>query len=103
MLVDSGATHNFAPARLIQAMHLPVMSIQTAEVTLPNGVKLASNMACKIHVELGRGVVRRLAFAVVDVELPFVLGMQFLRCNNAHIDFGSGTIQLRDKQGKVET
>ena len=90
MLVDSGATHNFAPARLVQALHLPVIARQPAEVTLPNGKKLVSDVACKIYVELRPGVVRKLTFAVVHVELPFVLGMHWLRNNNVHINFASG-------------
>ena len=62
-----------------------------------------SDVACKIHVELRPGVVRKLTFAVVHVELPFVLGMHWLRNNNVHIDFASGRMQLRDRYGKVQT
>ena len=103
MLVDSGATHNFAPARLVQALHLPVIARQPAEVTLPNGKKLVSNVACKIHVELRHGVVRKLTFAVVHVELLFILSMHWLWSNNVHIDFASRRMQLCNWYDKVQT
>ena len=38
-----------------------------------------SDVACKIHVELHPGVVHKLTFTVVHVELPFILGMHWLR------------------------
>ena len=62
-----------------------------------------SDVACKIHVELRPGVVRKLTFVVVHVELLFVLGMHWLRHNNVHINFTSGRMQLRDRYGKVQT
>ena len=58
---------------------------------------------CKIHVKLRTGVVRKLTFAVVHVELPFVLGMHWLQSNNVHIDFASRRMQLRDLYRKVQT
>ena len=103
MLIDSGASHNFAPSKLVQALHLPVVTIQTSEITLPNGSKMSSEIACKIHVELRPGVVRKITFVVADVSMPFVLGMQWLRSNNVHIDFTTGRMQLHDKNGKVQT
>ena len=62
-----------------------------------------SDVTCKIDVELRPGVMRKLTFAVVHVELPFVLGMHWLQNNNVHIDFTSGRMQLRDRYGKVQT
>ena len=62
-----------------------------------------SDVACKIHVKLRPGVLRKLTFTDVHVELPFVLGMHWLRNNNVHIDFASGRMQLRDRYGKVQT
>ena len=62
-----------------------------------------SDVACKIHVELHPGVVRKLTFAVVHVELPFVLGLHWLWSNNVHINFASGCMQLRNWYGKVQT
>ena len=103
MLLDSGASHNYAPAKLVQAMQLPVVAIQPAEVKLPNGNLIASRNACKLHVEFAPKVVRRVTFVVVDVELPFVLGMQWLRSSNVHAEFSTGRIQMRDKSGKIET
>ena len=64
---------------------------------------MASDIACKIHVELRPGVVRKITFVVADVSMPFVLGMQWLRSNNVHVDFATGRMQLRDKNGKVQT
>ena len=64
---------------------------------------MSSETACKIHVELRPGVVRKITFVVADVSMPFVLGMQWLRSNNVHIDFATGRMQLRDKNGKVQT
>ena len=64
---------------------------------------MSIKIACKIHVELRPGVVRKITFVVADVSMPFVLGMQWLRSNNVHIDFATGRMQLRDKNGKVQT
>ena len=49
-----------------------------------------SDVACKIYVKMRPGVVHKLTFVVVHVELPFVLGMHWLWNNNVHIDFASG-------------
>ena len=81
MLIDSGASHNFAPSKLVQALHLPVVTIQTSEITLPNGSKMSSEIACKIHVELHPGVVRKITFVVADVSKPFVLTHKMQNCN----------------------
>ena len=64
---------------------------------------MLSKNACKIHVELRPGVVRKITLVVADVSMPFVLGMQWLRSNNVHIDFATGMMQLRNKNGKVQT
>ena len=64
---------------------------------------MLSKIACKIHVELRHGVVRKITFIVADVSMPFVLGMQWLWKNNVHINFATGRMQLRDKNGKVQT
>ena len=53
-------------------------------------------------MEFSRKCMRRVTFAVVDVALQFVLGMSWLRSSNAHVEFSSGRIQLRDKSGLVE-
>ena len=102
MLIDSCASHNFVPSKLVQAPHLPVVIIQASKIMLPNRSKMSSKLACKVHVELCPGVVSKLTFVVADVTMPFVLGMQWLQSNNAHIDFATGTMQLRDKNGKVQ-
>ena len=64
---------------------------------------MSSEITCKIHVELRPGVVRKITFVVADVSMPFVLGMQWLRSNNVHVNFATGRMQLRDKNGKVQT
>ena len=64
---------------------------------------MSSEIVCKIHVELRPGVVRKITFVVTDVSMPFVLGMQWLRSNNVHIDLATGKMQLRNKNGKVQT
>ena len=102
-MIDSGASHNFAPSKLVQALHLPVVIIQASEVMLPNGSKMLIKIACMIHVELRPGVVRKIIFVVADVSMPFVLGMQWLWSNNVHIDFATGRMQLCDKNGKAQT
>ena len=85
MVINSGASHNYVSSNLVQALHLPVVTIQTSEITLHNGSKMLSKIACKIHVELRPGVVRKITFVVADVSMPFVLGMQWLRSNNVRV------------------
>ena len=62
-----------------------------------------SKIACKIHVELRPGVVRKLTFVVADVSMPFVLGMQWPRSSNVRIDFIMVRMQLCNMNGKVQT
>ena len=63
---------------------------------LPDGRILTSTIACKIAVELNVHVIRRCTFIVVDVTLPFVLGMAFLRKTNAVLDVAKQAVILHD-------
>lgn len=94
MLVDSGASHNFAPARLVQALQLPVVAAASEEVRLPNGAILQSKTRCKVQARIADAVTRKISFVVVDMQLPFVLGMSFLSAAGATVDFGTRTMQI---------
>lgn len=43
---------------------------------------------------LSDGIARKCTFIVVDMELPFVLGLAFLKEHDAKVDFGSDQVQL---------
>ena len=74
MLIDSGASHNFVPSKLVKTLHLHVVTIQAFKITLPYGSKMLSEIACKTHVQLHPGVACKLTFVIADVSMPFVTG-----------------------------
>ena len=77
LLIDTGAMNCFALTGLVYALQLPVtdMDAPTA-VTFPNGIKLHSRHTCITTVWFSPTCSRKIRFLVVDMKLPFVLGME---------------------------
>ena len=68
-------------------------------VTLPNGIKLHSRHTCVTTIWFRPTCSRKIYFLVVDMKLPFVLGMQQLRQAAAQLDLQAGTLTLKGNDG----
>ena len=68
-------------------------------VTLPNGIKLHSRHTCVTTVWFSPTCSRKIRFLVVDMKLPFVLGMEQLRQAAAQLDLQAGTLMLKGDDG----
>ena len=68
-------------------------------VTLPNGIKLHSRHACITTFWFGPTCSHKIHFLVVDMKLPFVLGMEQLRQAAAQLDLQAGTLTLKGDDG----
>ena len=70
-----------------------------AAVTLPNGIKLHSRHTCITTVWFSPTCSRKIRFLVVDMKLPFVLGMEQLHQAAAQLDLQAGTLMLKGNDG----
>ena len=100
MLVDTGASHCFASARVISAMQLPVADIAPVHVKLPNGMSMKCSKRCVVPVWFSATVGIDVKFLVVPIELPFVLGSTFLHQQHAKLNFADNSMELYDERGK---
>ena len=55
---------------------------------------LQGNTICNVHVRIANTSTRKITFIVVDMQLPFVLGMLFLSAVGATVDFRARTMQI---------
>ena len=79
LLVDTGASNSFAPCRLVQALQLPIAECKRTQVSMPDGSQLTSSLVCKVPVWLNATCCINVRFLVVDMQLPFILGMDLLK------------------------
>ena len=68
-------------------------------VTLPNGIKLHSCHTCFTTGWFSPTCSHKIRFLVVDMKLPFVLGMEQLRQAAAQLDLQAGTLTLKGDDG----
>ena len=68
-------------------------------VTLPNGIKLHNRHTCITTVWFSATCSRKICFLVVDMKLPFVLGMEQLRQAAAQLDLQACTLTLKGDDG----
>ena len=68
-------------------------------VTMPNGIKLHIHHSCITVVWLSPTCSRKIRFLVIDMKLPFVLGMEQLRQAAAQLDLQAGTLTLKGDDG----
>ena len=55
-LVDSGATHNFIYANLLETASLQPSVDEPLEVVLANSEKVETNQVCEVPINFGQGV-----------------------------------------------
>ena len=79
LLVDTGASNSFAPRRLVQALQLPIAKCKRTQVSMPDGSQLTGSLVCKVPVWLNATFCINVHFLVVDMQLPFILGMDILK------------------------
>ena len=68
-------------------------------VTLPNRIKLHSCHTCFTTVWYSPTCSHKIRFLVVNMKLPFVLGMEQLRQAAAQLDLQAGTLMLKGNDG----
>ena len=64
-------------------------------ITLLNRIKLHSRHTCVTTVWFSPTCSCKIRFLVVDMKLPFVLGMEQLRQAAAQLDLQAGTLMLK--------
>ena len=79
LLVDTCASNRFAPCRLVPAHQLPIAKCKRTQVGIPDESQLTSSLICKVLVWLNATYCINVRFLVVDMQLPFILGMDFLK------------------------
>lgn len=53
ILIDSGATHNFIAAKLVEKLNLPIQTTETFQVSLGDGYKVRGRTLCPdVRVEM---------------------------------------------------
>ena len=75
LLVNTGASNSFAPSRLVQTLQLPIAKFKRTQVSIPDGPQLISFLVCKVLNWLTATCCIKVHFLVVDMQLPFILGM----------------------------
>ena len=79
VIINTGASNCFAPRRLVQVLQLTVAECKKTQVSMPDGSQLTSSLVCKDIVWLKAICCINLHFLVVDMQLPFILGMDLLK------------------------
>ena len=68
-------------------------------ITLPNEIKLHSRHTCITTIWFSPTCSRKIRFLVIDMKLPFVLGMEQLHQAAAQLDLQAGTLTLKGDDG----
>ena len=68
-------------------------------ITLPNEIKLHSRHTCITTIWFSPTCLCKIRFLVVEMKLPFVLGMKQLRQAAAQLDLKAGTLTLKGNDG----
>ena len=63
----------------MQALELPIAECKETQVSMPDGSQLTSSLVCKVLVWLNDTCCINVQFLVVDIQLPFILGMDLLK------------------------
>ena len=79
LYIDTGASNSFAPCRLVQALQLPIAECKRSQVSMLDGSQLTSSLVCKVPVWLNAKCCINGCFLVVDMQLPFILGIDLLK------------------------
>ena len=82
LLVDTGASNSFAPRRLVQTLQLPIAEYKRSQVSMPDGSQLTSFfffLVGKVLVWLNATCCIEVRFLLVDMQLPFILGIVNLK------------------------
>ena len=68
-------------------------------ITLSNGIKLHSRHTCITTIWFSPTCSHKIRFLVVDMKLPFVLGMEQLCQAAAQLNLQAGTLTLKGDDG----
>ena len=90
-LVDSGASHNFLPARFVDTQAFREERGAVVSVRLADGSLIRTNRYVFVYVNF-REVSAYLKFTVLSVDCPLILGMPFLRRLNPLINWQTRTL-----------
>ena len=91
-LVDSGASHNFISAQVLQQLGIQPHRREKVKVRMADQSMVVTDQYIHVLVVFGKGVSALLRFTVLPVDCPSILGMPFLRQLNPHIDWKSKSV-----------
>ena len=80
LLVDTGTSNSFVPCRLVQDLQFPLAECKRTQDSIPDWLQLTSFLVCKVPVWLYATCCINVRFLVADMQLPFILGIDFLKC-----------------------
>ena len=78
LLVNTSASNSFAPHRLVQALQLPIAYCKRTQVSILDGSQLTGSLVFKVPVWLNTICCIKVHYLVVDMQLPFISGMDLL-------------------------
>lgn len=77
VLTDSGATHNFIAAELVEKLNFPIQSTETFQVSLGDCYKVRGGEPCRVEMQ---GIELQQTFHVFDMGgTNIVLGIEWLK------------------------
>nr|KYP38979.1 hypothetical protein KK1_039725 [Cajanus cajan] len=78
ILVDSGASHNFVPRRVVKALNLPVQDTSSVAIRLGDGHRVLTKGTCNLKVDLGPTEASVTAYVFGLSGLDLILGIKWL-------------------------
>eukprot|EP00877_Chromochloris_zofingiensis_P013639 jgi/Chrzof1/8529/Cz03g14150.t1 len=104
-LVDSGATHCFIGRRFVSRNGLNfVNGLDSYTIVTADGTKHSSSAIIpSILVKIGEHYRTHLKFIVADIDEDIILGADWLKATNPHIDWDMGTVIVPKKANKPAT
>ena len=93
-LLDCGATHSVLHIDKYDSMiNKPSLNATTTNLVMGDGTTVETSGTVTLDVQIDTFTVQQ-TFIVADIQLPAVLGFDFLKANNGIINVANETLQL---------
>ena len=93
-MIDSGATHNFVSAALVQAVKATTINVEPMCVILGNIFKVLSAILAKLHNLFASGAVQMVwCHIVLELSAPVIFRIDWLTQLNSKINWSEKMIK----------